>query len=72
MHFLENIFSFFRKVFKKDATKMISEPKKEYCNEDKNNFINELRQNVAIKVKGVIEVPVCFGDGLGIQDEIKY
>lgn len=71
MRFIEYIFSFFRKIFnRKQDIKMIEAPVAERLTTEKTEFQSSLK--VSMKINKKIETLTCFGDGLGIQNSIKY
>lgn len=73
MRILEYIKSFFKKIFSKaEEIKMIEEPKVNFNNKDRTNFINSLKVNIIQFKKKKIETLTCFGDGLGIKNKISY
>lgn len=77
MNFLEKILSFFKDKFKFNKNiEMIEAPKEQVYKEiedQKNNFEASLKVELPKnKNKCKVEVPICVGDGLGIQEGIKY
>lgn len=74
MKFIESIYLFFKNLFqKKEQIKMIEEGKETLRIDDRENFLNSLKiaKTLAQKEK-IVETLVCVGDGLGIQNEIRY
>ena len=72
MKIIDKIISFFEKIFSrsKKETKMISAPKE--IKEEKEEFINSLKVNIKEKRKNKVETLLCYGDGLGIKEPMKY
>lgn len=70
MKLIKNIIIFFKKILKKEETKMLEAPTNN--NEDKINFLNSLKANIVKKRKNKVETLICEGDGLGIKKKIEY
>lgn len=72
MIFIKKIVIFFKNIFqKKVSVKMIEAPVNPIINDNRKNFIQSLRINMAEKSKKKIETLTCFGDGLGIQKKLS-
>ena len=74
MKFIESIYLFFKNLFqKKEQIKMIEEGKETLRTNNRENFFNSLKIEKKLPQKGkIVETLVCVGDGLGIQNEIRY
>jgi|GEM_PF-1706614 len=74
MNFIENIFTFLKRIFnKKDTIKMLEAPVEKSPRQNKASFIDSLRINsIEKKKKKKVETLTCAGDGLGIQPKITY
>lgn len=70
MKILNKISIFFKNIFHKNETKKIEEPK---AVKKEDEFIKSIKVNVENKkTKKKVETMVCPGDGLGIQNKLKY
>lgn len=67
----QKVSAFFERIFnKKEKQKMLIEPKIQEG--QKVDFINKLKVETIDRKTKVVETPICFGDGLGIQTKIRY
>ena len=74
MKILQKIVVWLKELFyKKERTKLLEESKQILNQEEKVNFIENLKVNIIEKrKKKKIETLVCEGDGLGIQKKVDY
>ncbi len=74
MKILQKIVVWLKELFyKKERTKLLEESKQIPNQEQKVNFIENLKVNIIEKrKKKKIETLVCEGDGLGIQKKVDY
>ena len=72
MKFVDKVIYFFEKIFKRKKVeiKMISAP--QGTDKEKDNFINSLKVNLKEKTRNKVETLMCYGDGLGIKQPMKY
>jgi len=69
MKFMEKVILFFENIFSSKKVKRLGMPEEETTlKKEKNDFVEKLKIE---KKKVKIETLTCFGDGLGIQDEMK-
>ena len=70
MGIIKEIILFFKRLFnKQEDIKMIEAPKDTDFKEEKDKFVKSLK--VKFK-KNKVETMICVGDGLGLQNGIKY
>lgn len=73
MNSLNRLISWIKSIFhKKEKIKMIEESKQQLIENKKVNFIESIKINMTEKKRKKIQIPVCVGDGLGIQKKLTY
>lgn len=74
MYLIKKIMILLKKIFnKKNRIEMIETPAENLKNNDRNDFTKLLKVDLVPKYeKKKVEIPTCFGDGLGIQTKISY
>ena len=72
MKFVDKVINFFAKIFKREKVeiKMISAPQE--TDKEKDKFINSLKVNIEEKRRNKVRTLICYGDGLGIKQPMKY
>lgn len=72
MKLTDKIISLFEKIFKrrKEEIKEISDSNE--VKEEKVDFVNTIKIDLEKKNNNKVEVLVCYGDGLGIKQQMKY
>ena len=73
MNIIRNIINFIKNLFHKKEERLLTEAEIKTTDIKKTKFLKDIRVDKSTsdsKVK--INTPICEGDGLGIQKDIKY
>lgn len=70
MNIIKKFFLIIKNIFKKQEIKTLEEPKLKAKQNSENKFIESIK--IKKNSNKNIKIPICEGDGLGIQRKLNY